>query len=112
MFKISTKTYLILLIALFKLNTCALVNAKLNRPIRSSQTSNQEASQTDDKYLLDKFEKYDKLKKIDKLQINEQNSNSILTSFNLNENVEEDTKNVIYWTPDNCKFLSFLVMCD
>ena len=95
--------FLILFIALFEPNTCAVVKPQSN----GEQPLNSEASQTDDRFLLDKFDKYkrvDKAHQLDRLKADEQSLSSGFVPFELNENTEENTKNVVLWTPENCKF--------
>lgn len=101
---------LILFLALLEPRTCSVVHPKSNREQPAVGTLNLEASQTDDRFLLDKFDKYkqvdkvDQLNTLDRLQANEQNRNPGFVPFELNENIEESTKNVVLWTPENCKF--------
>lgn len=115
--KMSTNTFkvfqfLILFIALLEPNTCAVVSPKANRLVEQPPvpTLNLKASQTDDRFLQEKFDKYkqldkvDQLDRLDRLQANEQSSNSVFVPSDLNENIEESTKNVVLWTPENCKF--------
>ena len=92
--------FLIFSITLFELTersqAARLNQIKLDRIIRPMpNTLNLEASQTDDRFTPDKIDTFNKL------QTNEQRSNSVLMPYELNENVEESTKNVIYWTPEN-----------
>lgn len=96
--------FLLFFIALFEPYTCAILAPKPNREQPAVGTLNLEASQLDDRFLLDKFEKYKQLNKLDKLEANEQSANSVFVPFELNENIEESTKNVVLWTPENCKF--------
>ena len=104
---------LILFIALLESRTCSVVHhLKLNREQPAVGTLNLEASQTDDRFLLDKFDKYKQVDKVDqlnnstldRLQANEQSRSPGFVLFELNENIEESTKNVVLWTPENCKF--------
>lgn len=97
-----TLKFLIVLIVFLKLNTCAFANSKLIRLIRqSSNKQSTEFSQIDNKYSSDK---------LDRLQTKEQNLNSILTSYELNENIEENTKSVINWTPETCEYMKIYAL--
>lgn len=102
--------FLILFIALLEPSTCAVVSPNPEQ----APTLNLKASQTDDRFLQEKFDKYkqlDKVDQLDRLQANEQSSNAVFVPSDLNENIEESTKNVVLWTPENCKFAFQVFRC-